>query len=277
MKRAALRMEAATLLGRLCWTGWDHFLREIEKQSHLGKRAERTGRRRGILRLLTESGASAALIRCGDWGKDRGSLSEQTEAQGAVCESSTERETELERSGDEPCTHLFTIRSPPASAESCSLCCECCSAGHLFVFFFLLFFFLLGKPKNPREMWITGTSVEHCGTLTQAKECSRTVGPGSLRIILPDSGPLLIHQLQHPLLSSSCVHLSLLLFMGGEAVAGWQSACGGMNGQPSAHNMLWMSGDPHRTNERLQARLVRLSRLWTLNHNLFLYCSFKEC
>lgn len=48
--------------------------------------------------------------------------------------------------------------------------------------------------------------------------------------------------------------------MGGEALAGCQSACGGVNGQPSAHNTLWMSDTPRCTNERLQARLVRLNR-----------------
>uniref|UniRef100_A0AAX7STH5 VASt domain-containing protein n=1 Tax=Astatotilapia calliptera TaxID=8154 RepID=A0AAX7STH5_ASTCA len=44
--------------------------------------------------------------------------------------------------------------------------------------------------------------------------------------------------------------------MGGEALAGCQSACGGVNGQPSAHNTLWISDTPRCTNERLQARLL---------------------
>lgn len=78
------------------------------------------------------------------------------------------------------------------------------------------------------------------------------------RIIFLDFGPQpSICVALFPPLSSPCS--SPALCMGGEAWAGCQSACGGVNGQPSARNTLWMSHTARSTNERLQARLVRLT------------------
>lgn len=118
--------------------------------------------------------------------------------------------------------------------------------------------FLLGKPKNPREVWISGTSAQHCGTFIQAKECSRRI-----RRHRGSSCQTLV--LDHPSVAASRPPFLLLcispaLCMGGEALAGCQSACGGVNGQPSAHNMLWTSDTARCTNERLQACLVRMIR-----------------
>lgn len=68
--------------------------------------------------------------------------------------------------------------------------------------------------------------------------------------------------------------ISPALCMGGEALAGCQSACGGVNGQPSAQNTLWMSDTPRCTNERLQARLVRLNRELFPSHCVNVTCIF---
>lgn len=121
---------------------------------------------------------------------------------------------------------------------------------------------LLGKMRNPREVWISGTSAQHCGILIRAKECSREVGesrddhPSRLRFPT-------IRQPVRVSLPFFSLCISPGLCMGGEALAGCQSACGGVNGQPSAHNTLWISDTPRCTNERLQARLVRKDKeMW---------------
>lgn len=216
-------MEPATLLGHLCCTDWVQFLRGIEKEGHLGKRAERTGRRGGILRLLTESAASAAFIRCRDRGKDRGSLSEHTEARGAVCESSTEWETELKRSSDEPCMHLFMIRSPTAFTESCSLCCECCSAGHLFFFPSFLFFFWENQ-RTPGRCELPAQVMSTVALWLKQRNVAERLGQAegsSFQTLVPHSS---ISCSIHSCLPPVCISLCFCLWEGRKWQAGSQHA-----------------------------------------------------
>lgn len=133
---------------------------------------------------------------------------------------------------------------------------------------------LLGKPKNPREVWIFW---HNCSALrhrdTKRKECSWKVGKAEdhpSKTSVPQ--PSISASASAPPFIPPCI--SPALCMGGEALAGCQSACGGVNGQPSAQNTLWMSDTPRCTNERLQARLVRLNRELFPSHCVNVTCYF---
>lgn len=242
---AELQVETAAMSFTLDLPGLS--LSAIEKGSHLGKRAEWTGGRDGILRLLTLSTASAALIHCGGWSWYRRSLSEQREPQRDSVEHDLKGNSQKGSETSHDCIYLQSLNLP-------------CLCGMLQFELRMLQCWspplLLGKPKKPREVWVSGTSAEHCGTLIQAEECSRPAGGGA-------GSSSQTSVFYRPSVSASdppflrCA--SLWLCMGGEALAVCQSSCSGVNGQPCAHNALWTSGNPHCTNERLQARLVRIS------------------
>ncbi len=153
--------------------------------------------------------------------------------------------TVLERNRDQPCWHLFAVASPPASAACCSLRGEYCGAGHLLLFW--------ENRRTPGRCEFLAQLLSTAAPRHKRRNVEQSRG-SSFQTLVPN------HPSLHPLLPSSSPCIAPALCMGGEALAGCQSACGGVNGQLSAHNTLWTSDTPRCTNERLQARLVRLNR-----------------